>query len=60
MEVRRIIEGDVELDAEAARIHDFRTVEFAFDVKPREEFRWQYSYVQHLGKNAKQNAIRLK
>jgi hypothetical protein len=60
MEVRRIIEGDVELDAEAARIHDFRTVEFAFDVKPREEFRWQYSYVQHLGKNAKQNAVRLR
>ncbi|MHC4711840.1 MAG: DUF4139 domain-containing protein [Planctomycetota bacterium] len=60
MEVRRIIEGDVELDAEAARIHDFRTVEFAFDVKPREEFRWQYSYVQHLGRNAKQNAVRLR
>ncbi len=57
MEVRRVISGDVDLVAEASKIHDFQTVEFTFDVKPHEKFSWSYRYTQHLGRNAKQNRI---
>ncbi len=60
MEVRRIIDGDVELDAEDAKLHDYRTVEFTYDVKPRDKFSWEYAYTRHLGKNAGQNRITLK
>jgi hypothetical protein len=62
-EVRRVIEGDVEVKAEGAKLHDYRTVEFEFEIPgveaPGHKFAWEYSYTQHLGKNAKQNAIRL-
>ena len=57
--MRHVIAGDVELEAEAARLHDYQTVEFTFDVAARQEFAWQYEYTQHLGKNAKQSRIRL-
>jgi len=60
MEVRHQIPGDIELEAEAARLHDYHTVEFTFDVKPREKFAWHYEYTQHQGSNAKQDRIRLK
>ena len=59
MEVRHQIPGDIELEAEAAKLHDYRTVEFTFDVKPGEEFAWHYEYTQHQGTHAKQNRIRL-
>jgi len=58
MEIRRVIPGDVDLVAETAKIHDFQTVEFTFDVKPRGKFSWSYQYTQHLGRNVKQNRIR--
>ena len=60
MEVRHQIPGDIELEAEAAKLHDYRTVEFTFDVKPSDEFAWHYKYTQHQGRHAKQDRIRLK
>ncbi len=51
--------GDIEMTAEGARLHDYRTVEFALDVPALTKKPWQYSYVQHLGANAKQSTIRL-
>jgi hypothetical protein len=58
-EVRHVIQGDIELKAEGAKLHDFQTVEFTFDIAPGQKFGWEYSYTQHLGRNAKQNRIRL-
>ena len=60
MEVRHIILGDIDLEAEDARLHDYRTVEFTYDVRPHKKFAWHYQYTQHHGRNAKQNRIRLK
>ncbi|MCK4298621.1 MAG: DUF4139 domain-containing protein, partial [Planctomycetes bacterium] len=60
MEIRHRIPGDIELEAEDARLHDFQTVEFVVEVKARRKFAWQYAYTKHLGKNASQNRIRLK
>lgn len=60
MEVRRVIHGDVEFTSELANLHDFHTVAFTVDVKPRETFAWEYRYVQRLGKNARQNEIILR
>jgi len=60
MEIRHRIPGDVELEAEDARLHDFQTVEFVAEVKARRKFAWEYTYTRHLGKNASQNRIRLK
>lgn len=60
MEIRRVIPGDVNLAAEAAKLFDFHTVEFTFDVKPHDKFSWTYQYVQHLGRNARQDRIQLK
>ena len=58
MEIRRVLSGDVDLVAEASKLHDYQTVEFTFDVKPHEKFPWSYSYTQHCGSNASQNRIR--
>ncbi len=60
MELRHIIPGDIELEAEDARLHDYRTMQFTYDVKPHKKFAWNYQYTQHHGRNAKQNRIRLK
>jgi hypothetical protein len=59
VEVRRVIDGDVTLEAEGAKLFDFHTVEFTFDIKPAEKFGWEYNYTQRNGTNAKQNAITL-
>jgi hypothetical protein len=59
IEVRRIIDGDITLEAEGAKLFDFHTVEFAFDIKPGEKFGWEYNYTQRNGTRAKQNAIAL-
>jgi hypothetical protein len=55
-----VIAGDVELRAEAARLHDYRTVEFTYDIEAGREFAWQYEYTRHMGQNATQNRIRLR
>jgi len=59
VELRHILDGDVELQAEGAKLHDYRTVQFTFDVKPREMFAWHYKSTQHHGTKAKQNRIRV-
>jgi hypothetical protein len=59
VEVRHVIPGDIELEAEAASLHDFQTVEFSYDIEPGREFAWEYEYTQHLGTNARQNRITL-
>lgn len=60
MEIRRVIEGDVELRAENARVHDYRTVEFTLDVEPRETFSWEYSYTQRFGARERQSRMALR
>jgi hypothetical protein len=48
------------IDAEMARLHDFQTVEFTFDISPHRKFTWHYKYTARQGQNAKQGRIRLK
>ena len=60
MELRHVIPGDVDLEAENARLHDFQTVEFTVEAKPATTFAWEYAYTQHMGRNARQNRITLK
>jgi len=59
VEVRHVIPGDIELKAEGAKLHDFQTVEFVFEIGAGQKLGWEYAYTQHLGKNARQNRIRL-
>jgi hypothetical protein len=60
VELRHVIPGDIELTAEAARLVDFQTVEFTFEVPAGQKLAWQYQYVQHFGRNAKQDRIILR
>ncbi len=60
VEVRHVIDGDIDLDAEMVKLHDYRTMEFTFDVKPRQKLPWSYKYTAHVGQNAKQSRINLK
>lgn len=59
MEVRHVIPGDIEMEADRATLHDYRTVQFVVDVKPHDTLEWEYWYVQHLGQNKSQDRIRL-
>lgn len=59
IEVRRIVDGDITLEAEGATLYDYRTAEFAFDVKPGEKLGWEYAFTKCLGTNARQNRIAL-
>jgi len=59
MEIRHVIQGDIDLQAEDARLHDYHTVEFTYTVKAQQTFSWQYKYTQHCGVNAKQDRIKL-
>jgi len=60
LEVRRVIDGDVDFKAEVAKLHDYHTVEYTFDVKPGTRFDWHYEYVVHNDANARQSRIMLK
>jgi hypothetical protein len=60
MELRHVIPGDTDLQAENAKLHDFQTVEFTVDAKPAATFAWEYAYTQHQGTSAKQNRINLR
>jgi hypothetical protein len=60
MELRHVIEGDVLLDAETAKLHDYHTVEFVQDVPAHKVLDWHYKYTQRFGQNAKQDQIRMK
>jgi hypothetical protein len=59
VEVRRRIPGDVELEAEGAKLHDYHTVEWTVEVPPRETRQLDYRYTEHSGRNARQNRIQL-
>ena len=59
-EVRRVIGGDVELKGEGAKLYDYQTVEFEFEVGAGKKVDWEYSYTRHMGKNVKQSRILLK
>jgi len=59
MEIRHVIAGDVDVQIENARRHDYRTIEFTFDVKPNRTLVWHYQCTHHLGTRAKQKRVRL-
>jgi len=59
VEVRHLIAGDVDLDWEGAKLHDYHTVEYSFDVKARTTFAWHYEGVWQNGTLAKQSRIHL-
>ena len=60
IEVRHVIAGHIDLDAEMARLHDYRTAEFTFDIQPRRQFAWHYQYTRHMGRHATQDRINLR
>ena len=60
VELRHVIGGDIEMEAEGATLHDYQTVQFTFDVPARQTLPWHYDYTQHFGTHAKQNRISLK
>ena len=60
VEVWYVIPGDIDLESDTAKLHDYRTVEFTVDVKADSKFNWEYSYVQHCGRNQKQERIELR
>jgi hypothetical protein len=60
MELRHVIAGDVLLDAETAKLHDYHTVEFVQDVPAHKVLDWHYKYTQRFGQNAKQDQIHMK
>jgi len=60
MEVWYVIGGDIDLESEAAKLHDYRTVEFTVDVKANTKFPWQYNCTEHCGKNKQQEHIKLR
>ena len=59
IEIRRVVEGDVTMDAEGAKLYDYQTVEFNFTIKPGDKFAYEYRTRERFGVNAKQNRITL-
>jgi hypothetical protein len=61
MEIRHVLDGDVEFRQEdpKAALYDFRTPEYTVTVAPAEKKKWTSDGTFHLGKNAKQNRVRL-
>ena len=57
IEVRRLIAGDVTLEAEGVKLYDYQTAEFTYDIKAGEKFGWEYKFTQRYGTSAKQNRI---
>jgi len=57
IEVRRLIPGDVTLEAEGVKLYDYQTAEFTYDIKAGEKFGWEYKFTQRYGTSAKQNRI---
>ena len=60
VEVQHVIAGDAEVTAEMARLHDYHTLEFTMDVRPRDTLHWQYTILWHCGERNSQERIRLK
>jgi hypothetical protein len=59
MEIRYIVPGDVNLEAEQASLFDFQTMQFTMNANARKTLSWIYKYTQHMGRNAGQNRINL-
>ncbi len=60
IEIRHVLDGDVEFAPPAGgKLFDFQTVEYTLTVKPGEKLPLETSGTFHLGRNQKQNAVRL-
>ena len=62
IEIRHVLQGDVEFSAEAVeglKLYDYRTPEYTMTIPSRKPTKWVTEGTFHLGKNAKQNRVRL-
>jgi len=62
IEIRHILQGDVEFSAEAVgdlNLYDYRTPEYTMTIPSRKPTKWVTEGTFHLGTNAKQNRVRL-
>ena len=62
VEIRHVLEGDVEFGAEAVgalKLYDFRTPEYVMTIPARGKQKWTSDGVFHLGVSQKQNRVRL-
>lgn len=60
VEIRRSYEGHVAfVSGLEPKLHDYQTVELATQVEPGEKKNLDFTVVQHLGRNAKQNNVTL-
>jgi len=62
IEIRHILQGDVEFAAEAVgglNLYDYRTPEYTMTIPSRKPTKWVTEGTFHLGANAKQSRVRL-
>jgi len=62
IEIRHILQGDVEFSAEAVgglKLYDYRTPEYTMTIPSRKPTKWVTEGTFHLGRNQKQNRVRL-
>jgi len=61
MEVRHVLSGDVEFGIEGVpvKLYDFHTPEYVLEVKAGQKQKWMSDGTFHLGRNQKQNRVRL-
>ncbi len=59
IEVRRVTEGDVEMRAPSAKVHDYKTVEFVFEIPARQAHSYDYSYTRRFGVRERQQRVML-
>jgi len=62
IEIRHVLQGDVEFAAEAVgdlKLYDYRTPEYTMTIPSRKPTKWITEGTFHLGKNQKQNRVRL-
>ena len=62
IEIRHVLPGDVEFSAEAVgglNLYDYRTPEYTMTIPSRKPTKWVTEGTFHLGRNAKQNRVRL-
>jgi hypothetical protein len=62
MEIRHVLSGDVEFDMEGAAVKpfDFQTMEYTLTLPAGTKQKYLSEGLFHLGRNAKQNRVRLK
>jgi len=62
IEIRHVLAGDVEFSAEAVgdlKLYDYRTPEYTMTIPSRKPTKWVTEGTFHLGRNQKQNRVRL-